>query len=333
MNLYAPCAAFALDNSDPSSANQQRRAQRCGQLRAAGLLKSDGVVEQAREAVGIIHRHGLLEEADFLLPLHEFFGFWQFLSAFYANAYARASVSDHLCGVSLAPIDGKGRTTSMPPILQAQLFGWSNGLSYESPMGSANVVNDQHASASDVGAALCFRSLTTGTSYPKQNSSEARWINSNFVQTGIAEVRAKGDLQGKPSIMLHGRCDALIPPNHSSRPYFGLNQSVEAGRSRLSYIEICNGNHFDHFIPQFGSQFLVPMHYYFEQALTLMRKHLLDPSNNPRPTSQVVPATANHKPWTRETYKRDLPDIEIKPQDHNRIVFRDHILSISIGQR
>ena len=333
MNLYGPCAAFVLDNSDPSSANQQRRAQRCGQLRAAGLLKSDGVVEQAREALGIIHRHGLLEDADFLLPFHEVFGFWQLLSAFYANAYARASVSDHICGVSLASIDGNGRTTSMLPALQAQLFGWSNGLSCVSPMGGANVIDDQRASPSDLGAALCFRSLTTGISYPKQNSVEARWINSNLVQAGIAEVRAKGDLHGKPSIILHGRSDALIPPNHSSRPYFGLNQLAENGRSGLSYIEVVSGNHFDHFIPIFGQKSLVPMHYYFERALTLMRMHLLDPSNNPRPPSQVVPATANHKPWTQETYKKDLPDIQMEPQDHNRIAFSEHTLSIPIGQQ
>jgi hydroxybutyrate-dimer hydrolase len=333
MNLYAPCAAFVLDNSDPSSANQQRRAQRCGQLRAAGLLKSDDVVEQAREAIGIIHRHGLLEEADLLLPLHELLGFWELLAAFYANAYARASVSDHLCGVSLAPIDGNGRATAMPPPLQAQLFGWSNGLSYVSPMGSANVIDDQGTSPSDLGAALCFRSLTTGTFYPKQNSVEARWSNFNLVQAGVAEVRAKGNLRGKPSIILHGRCDALIPPNHSSRPYYGLNQSVEKGRSRLSYIEVVNGNHFDHFIPQFGPKSLVPMHYYFERALTLMRKHLLDPGNSPLPPSQVVPATANHKPWTQETYKQDLPDIQIEPQDKNRIAYCERILSIPIGQR
>jgi hydroxybutyrate-dimer hydrolase len=333
MNLYAPCAAFVLDNSDPSSADQQRRAQLCGRLRAAGLLKSDGVVEQAREAVGIIHRHGLLEEADFLLPLHEFFGFWQLLSAFYANAYARASVSDHLCGVSLAPMDGDDRATAMPPNIRAQLFGWSNGLSYSSPMGSANVLDDQRASPLDLGAALCFRSLAAGTSYPNQNFVEARWINSDLVQAGIAEVRAKGDLHGKPSIILHGRCDALIPPNHSSRPYFGLNHLVEKAGSRLSYIEVITGNHFDHFIPEFGAKSLVPMHYYFEQALTLMRKHLLDPGNNPRPQSQVVPATANHKPWTRETYWQDLPDIQIEPQDQNRIAFCGQVLSIPIGRR
>jgi hydroxybutyrate-dimer hydrolase len=331
MNLYAPCAAFILDTSDPSGTDQQRRAQRCSQLRTAGLLKSDDVVEQAREAVGVVHRHGFLEEADFLLPMHEHFGFWRLLSAFYTNAYARASVYDHLCGVSLAPIDGNGQARKIPPALQAQLFGWSNGLSYFSPMGTADVIDDQSASPSDLGAALCFRSLTTGTYYPNQNSVTAHRINFDCVQAGVAEVRANGNLHGKPSIILHGRCDALVPPNHSSRPYYGLNQLVEKGCSRLSYFEVVNGNHFDHFIPQFGRNLLVPMHYYFEQALTLMRRHLFDPDVSSIPPSQVVPASASHKPWTQETYRQDLPDIQIEPEDKNRIIFCEQILSIPIG--
>jgi hydroxybutyrate-dimer hydrolase len=46
-----------------------------------------------------------------------------------------------------------------------------------------------------------------------------------------------------------GARDALLPPNHTSRAYFGLNKTVEQGNSRLSYIEVVNGNHFDAFIP------------------------------------------------------------------------------------
>jgi hypothetical protein len=75
------------------------------------------------------------------------------------------------------------------------------------------------------------------------------------------------------------------------------------------------------------------MHYYLEKALTLMRNHLLDPAAHPRPQSQVVPATASHKPWTSDNYKLDLPDIAIEPKDENRILFCEQTLSIPIGQR
>jgi hypothetical protein len=39
MDVYAPCAALAIDGSDPGSADQQRRARRGAELAARGLLK------------------------------------------------------------------------------------------------------------------------------------------------------------------------------------------------------------------------------------------------------------------------------------------------------
>ena len=128
-----------------------------------------------------------------------------------------------------------------------------------------------------MGPALCFRSLATGVSYPGQIPAGARWIDTPRIEAGIADVRATGNLQGKPALILHGRSDALIPPNHSSRAYFGLNKIVEGASSRLSYIEIVNANHFDGFISLFGKKRLVPIHYYLDQALSKMRSHLLDP--------------------------------------------------------
>jgi hydroxybutyrate-dimer hydrolase len=333
MNLYAPSAAFILDSTDPSSAVQQIRAQRCSQLGALGLLRAKGVEAQAREALQIIHRHGLLEEADFLLPSHEAFGFWRMLASTYANAYARASVSDHLCGVSLAGVDRRGGPAAISPELSAQLCGWGTGLSFVSPAGRVDFIDDRVIPDFNLGAALCFRSLVTGVSYPNQSPIEAHWIDARRVANGIAEVRATGNLQGKPAIILHGRCDALIPPNHSSRAYFGLNQVLEGDKSQLSYMEIASGNHFDAFIRLLGKSALVPVHYYFEQALTLMHQHLSDPTKCPLPESQVVPATASHKPWTVETYGKDLPDIALTPAEQNRIRFRDRAVVIPIGGR
>ena len=57
-----------------------------------------------------------------------------------------------------------------------------------------------------------------------------------------------GNLRGKPAIIVHGRADALVPVNHTSRPYFGANKIVEGTASRLSYIEVLNAQHFETFI-------------------------------------------------------------------------------------
>ena len=71
--------------------------------------------------------------------------------------------------------------------------------------------------------ALCWRALPrAGGSLP--DPAAASDVAQQALRQGIAEVRAGGDLHGKPALILHGRKDALIAPNHSSRAYFGLNQ-------------------------------------------------------------------------------------------------------------
>ena len=47
---------------------------------------------------------------------------------------------------------------------------------------------------------------------------------------------------------MHGRADNLVPVNHASRPYYGLNKMVEGGESKLRYYEITNAQHFEAFI-------------------------------------------------------------------------------------
>ena len=61
-------------------------------------------------------------------------------------------------------------------------------------------------------------------------------------------MKVTGNLRGKPTLIVHGRADALVPVNFSSRPYFGANKLVEGAASRLSYIEVLNGQHFDTFL-------------------------------------------------------------------------------------
>ena len=111
------------------------------------------------------------------------------------------------------------------------------------------------------------------------------------LQAGVDEARRNGNLRGKPAIIVHGRNDALLPVNHTSRPYVALNGKVEGSSSRLSYVEVTNAQHFDGFIglptvlPGYDSRF-VPLHVYLNRALDAMYAHL--DTGAALPPSQVV---------------------------------------------
>ncbi len=143
-------AAFAIDTSDPSSPLQQR-VQRCAALAACGLLKASDPGAQAREALGLIHQHGFLSEADFLLPALDLLGMWSLLAAVYSNAHARTGLTDHLCGVSIAPIDAQGAPKELPAAIRAQLCGWSNGLGYFIGGEATGVIDDLAATPGSLG--------------------------------------------------------------------------------------------------------------------------------------------------------------------------------------
>ena len=128
--------------------------------------------------------------------------------------------------------------------------------------------------------ALCLRNLVTGS------DATARRL-----QAGLDETRRNGNLRGKPALIVHGRSDALLPVNHTSRPYAALNRQVEGAASRLSYIEVTNAQHFDSFIglpsilPGYDSRF-IPLHVYLNRALDALYAHLRN--GTPLPPSQVV---------------------------------------------
>ena len=108
------------------------------------------------------------------------------------------------------------------------------------------------------------------------------------------ETRRTGNLRGKPAIIVHGRSDALLPVNHTSRPYTALNKKVEGVGSKLSYVEVTNAQHFDSFIglptvlPGYDTRY-VPLHVYLTRALDAMYDHLT--TGKALPASQVVRTT------------------------------------------
>ena len=110
------------------------------------------------------------------------------------------------------------------------------------------------------------------------------------MRAGIAQTYRSGNLGGKPTIVVHGRADTLIPVNFSSRPYVLKNQQVEGANSKLRYIEVTNGQHFDSFLPFAGFDTrYVPMHLYFVRAMDAMWATLK--TGAALPPSQVVHTT------------------------------------------
>jgi hydroxybutyrate-dimer hydrolase len=295
-NLYQSCAT-----QSPQVAGSPGAAfvvapfalNRCASLKAKGLLTATTPAGQADEALAKLLGYGWEPDSNLLHASHAAFEVAPAVTVTYANAYARASVKDHLCGYSFAFTTAAGAVAPIPATVLAQLFATGNGIP---PTGGVQLINNNHPAGAlrdllsvspstgvpdfNLDGALCLRDLLEGST-----PAAAR------LRAGVEEVRLTGDLHGLPAIIVHGRADALVPVNHTSRPYTALNKAVERGRSRLSYIEVTNAQHFDAFIGLpallggYDTRF-VPLHVYLLRALDAMYDHLRH--NKPLPASQVV---------------------------------------------
>jgi hydroxybutyrate-dimer hydrolase len=137
--------------------------------------------------------------------------------------------------------------------------------------------------------AVCLRSLWLGG----PQGMEGRKAPLPYrlrLGVGVAQVLASGRLHATPTIILHGRSDALIAPNHSSRAYYGLNRLRDGGNAPTRYYEVTNAQHLDAFnaLPGYSDRF-IPLHNYFVDALDLMWAHLT--AGDALPPSQVVKTT------------------------------------------
>ena len=269
-------------------------ASRCTALRQEGLLSAAAstTAQQAEEALLRLRDYGWEPESLALTPSHAAFEIAPAVAVTFANALARARVSDHLCGFSFAATAADGSVTTLAPAALAGMFATGNGVP---PSAGVNLVNNRAAQGPvrdflslaanglpdwNLDGALCLRDLVTGSGAAAQR-----------LQAGMRETQRSGNLQGKPAIIVHGRDDALLPVNHTSRPYYALNKKVEGAASKLSYLEVANAQHFDGFIglpavlPGYDSRY-VPLHVYLNHALDAVYDHLKN--GKPLPPSQVV---------------------------------------------
>ena len=284
--LYQPCLAEAAPGG------------RCSALAAKGLLNGSSLADQQSDARARLRAYGWTADADVLQAAHA--GTNILVAVTYAYAYGKFSVLDKVCGFSFAAVDASGAPALMPAALKASSFASQNGIVgsviYENSVGGAKAYNlgvspSTNAADQSLDGFLCLRSLATGAD-PVTGAALAGTLaaQSARVKAGIAEVLATGNLKGKPAIIVSGRSDALIPVNHASRAYLGLNASVEGSASKLRYIEVTNANHFDSFSNALPTS-VVPLHVYLFRALDAVYANLRNPAGAPLPPSQVVRTT------------------------------------------
>lgn len=309
----------------------------CTSLNIKGLVTGADVDSQAADAQRILEEEfGIQPEQNLVAPSHFGAAVAQSISMTYANAYGQFGVEDRVCGLSLAATDAT--TGAVVPLAQASeelLFATSNGIP---PTGGVNQVYDgatgvptdlklstsPSSGLPDYGldALLCLRGLAEGRD-PISGGLLSSLLaeQSEAIAAGIEDIRASGDLQGKPTIFVTGRSDAILPINHTSRPYFGLNQTVEGDDSGLRYYEVLNAHHLDAFnaFPGFDALY-VPLHRYYFQALDLVYAHLKD--GDALPPSQVVRTTPRGTGAPALT-TANVPPIQTTPADGDRILFED----------
>jgi hydroxybutyrate-dimer hydrolase len=329
-NLLQPCAAL-----DPAAVNAPFRAainptiaaNRCRALAAAGMVSGTSVNEMALDAQARLQAYGFQPESrDLHAAMYAFAT--PAIAVTYANALGRFSVVDGLCGFSFSGSNAAlplsfARGNGIPPTLGINIF---NDFSVGGPaLDAASVSRTSGVQDFNTDGALCLSFLST--------SSDRAGGNSPFAQkvlNGITEASRNGNLHGKPAIIVHGRADTLIPVSFTSRPYFGINRMVEGSSSRLSYIEVENGQHFDGFLPNAGFDAnYIPVHVYFNRALDMMYANLksgaaLPPSQLVRTTPRGVGGNGKANPISAA----NVPSISLAPASANQITFGNNTVTV-----
>ena len=347
MSVYAACAAHAPGAAGTVqipgfTAPQAAGLLRCQSLKEKGLISGDTPAEQAESARAAIRAHGYAAAQDWGIASHDTLNLWRSLQPTYANAYGRFAIEDNLCGVSFAAVTNpiNGTPAPMTEANARKLFADSSGIPATAGVSliadraangpileNAAISRSTNRADLNIDSALCFRGLQTGEGL----ASGEDWVNFIRVKVGTQQIQTSGKLRGKPAIVIHGRRDALVFPNLHSRAYYGLNQQREGRASRLSYIEVSTGQHFDAFISSIfsgptGAQF-APLHYYFVLAMDSMYAHLT--SGAALPPSQVVrPTPRGFAPYTPATVPVLLPPPSNSPAAGDRIVFDRGVLTI-----
>lgn len=303
-NLLQLCASQAnslvnapgvASYASPTVALVQPAINRCQSLANAGLVSGPDAASRAADALQKLHDAGWESDSDAVHPSLALFEAASAVSVTFANALARAAVADRLCGYSLAAAGAAVQTpVAIAPATLNVLYATGNGAP---PGAGVQLINDNNPGGplrdlysqspgngladANLDGARCLRALLTGSDTQAQ-----------ALQAGLAQTLRTGDLHGKPAIIVHGRSDATMPVNHTSRPYLGFNQIKEGVASKLSYMEVENAQHFDSFngtVAGYDNRY-IPLQVYLNRALDAVYANLA--SGSALPPSQVVRTVA-----------------------------------------
>ena len=328
VNVFQSCASLAPANAT-AGLNFAPSPARCADLKAKGLLTAVTLPEQATQAQQIINDYGILPEQNLVQPGYSFASVAQSIAVTYANTYGRFSVLDNLCGFSFA---ANAALPGGPPVAlaaanEAQIFATSNGIPPTSGLALINNAapggpKEERGSTlnQNLDGALCLRSLATGRDAVTGARLTGRQrAEASRIAEGVEDIRASGKLRRVPAVFVTGRNDGILPPNFTSRAYFGLNNMVDGSLSALRYYEVTNAQHLDTFnqFPGYSDKY-VPLHRYFNQAMDLMYAHLRQGA--PLPPSQVV-HTIPRGPGAPPITAANVPPIAASPPAGALITF------------
>jgi hydroxybutyrate-dimer hydrolase len=357
-NIYQPCATLAapaamveasIFNYLVFTAQTGRATARCTGLAAKGLVTGADTAARSLDALNKLRNFGWTTFNDQMHNAHYGLGNGPILSAMYPVSYGRFSALDNVCNTSFAQVDGTGAPVAVSAATKAQSFALANGTAngtpasvvYNDSVGGArvwNIATSVSTGVQDFGLdnALCQRALVTGLDETgaaltaTATSTRPTTQQSAAVRKGIGEVMLNGNMRGKPTIIVAGRSDALVPVNNNARAYTAYNKFIEGAASRVSYIEVENAQHFDTFVPfsGFDNRF-VPLHVYFVRAMDAMYANLK--TGTALPPSQVVRTTPRGGvpgPVAPAIAAANVPAISAAPAAANQIVFAGPSLAV-----
>ncbi len=294
--LYQPCAVLAeTDTTAPmypaTVETRPRLEQWCQRLQQLGLLPAGPVADVAVAARERLLAAGMLPDGLRLGHFNVAAGLWPAITVCYGWTYSRRPPWRPYGGVTFAATDDAGRPRALGEAEAAVL--WADATGIVPTAGVALVARDAsghrvRANDGSVELAVAYapdRLLERSAAHALLPPDRAEMLAA--VRAGQQQALMTGRLGNRPVIIVHGRADGLVPVNHSSRPYYAVNQRDRGGRDELRYYELQHGNHFDAFLALPGfSEGYVPMQAWVRRGLDHLYARLRE--GRPLPPSQVI---------------------------------------------
>ena len=261
LGLYQPCAVLHDVAADAPfgmlrAMQQALLQQHCDALSTSGLLPAENPAAAASARLDALN---LTAAARRLGMVNISLGLWPAISATYAQAYRRDDATEPVCGVAFAVVDESGQARASARSERSAWFAASSGIA---PTAGIEMID---ASGSKLTGAE--------NQHARARCWQALWQeNDAMLRASVAATRASGNIKDIPVLIVHGRADALIAVNHSSRPYVAA--AMQQG-GNVHYYEIEHAQHFDALLGVPGMrEHIVAIHPYFLAALEQAWAHL-----------------------------------------------------------